>query len=133
MPAYDQLDFLLFSRPGSGDDLYDLYLDLGQRHYHLEHLDAEMEVMEDPLEGNLRRSRVNKLRLDFEKLGLLDWPYQKLDEVSARGDWPLIFNFVDDLDDEEYYCMGDLNDPSSLDKLHRLLEEHLGITFGLRG
>ena len=125
--TYSDLTFLLLNTPGSEGDSYDVWVDLEGRHFTVEHLNNQWEYLGQAIEGDLRRTRVDQLRQGLEELGLLDWP--RKEEAEDTKTWPVTYSFQEDLD---YFAMGPLDQPQALGQLHRLLEDILSVTFGLR-
>lgn len=121
------IHFLVYSLEGQADDLYELFIDLSQNTFTLEHLSDDFLLMEPAVEGELIRKNLPAFHRALEKMSLSDWPlaYPEFMDQEAR---PAAIKYFAD---KQMYTYDDFEENSSLKtSFHRAIEDLIGLKFG---
>lgn len=110
--------------------IHDVVIDFDARNYTIETVDDYGKMVEEPIEGRLRRSKLRSYQEELEQLDLVSWPL--LDESPTQSFPTVIENsvvlYVFDDDGNEFYTTGRQNE--DLVKLHKATEKLVNTTFG---
>lgn len=125
-----KITFIAITAKKSENVLQDVVIDLDERNYTIETVDQNGKMVQDPVEGRLRRKSIRKYREELGALDVVSWPL--LDESPTQSFPTIIENsvvlYVLEDNGEEYYTSGREND--DLVKLHKVTEHLVSTTFG---
>lgn len=125
-----EITFIALTTKKSENVLQDVVIDFEKRNYTIETVDQNGRMVQEPVEGRLRRTAVRKYQEELETLDIVSWPL--LDESPAQSFPTILENsvvlYVFEDNGEEYYTKGREND--DLVKLHQATEHLVNTTFG---
>lgn len=125
-----KITFIAITAKRSENVLQDVVIDLDERNYTIETVDKNGKMVQDPVEGRLRRKAIRKYREELGALDVVSWPL--LDESPTQSFPTILENsvvlYVLEDNGEEYYTSGREND--DLVKLHKVTEHLVSTTFG---
>lgn len=130
--SYDSLYFICFKAFYTDGRSVDLAIDLADRYYHLQVIGQDDRVEENGDFMPLRRRKIEQLRKDLESLDIFSWESRSFGQ-PGYFDAPFIYSYDFDPELEEGMEEAVLRKDipkESLPKLHKILENAIGTTFG---
>lgn len=127
--TYSDIAFMSYISKAPNGDVLTIYLRFNDKVGVIEHTDVDGELLEPRTEKLLKTSSFKTFLEQLEELDILNWPRNNDELTKAdRRSNVLVYSFKTPDDYVDYNTKG--KGPADLAKVHQLIEDVLGETFG---
>jgi hypothetical protein len=121
----EAIEYLLFTVKQTEDSIVDVGIDFEQREYRMETTDLYGQLLGAETQGKLRRSKVRNFKEALKAMDFCTWPQNEKDTLPLYlKNASILYN----IGGEQRFTTG--NNEEDLRKIHKMLEELVGTTFG---